>query len=100
MSEPRGLTPEGRDHLVDAVTLRTSLDAVRDEAYRPNPFMLDQVEVRCSIRVNGETITITRRIAAPAWQNPEVRDASVAHVRQECALEVVKRFPPKVEIRT
>lgn len=97
MSEPRGLTPEGRDHLVDALTQQAH-QRLRDETYRP--FMLDQVEVRCSIRVNGETITITRRIAAPAWQNPEVRDASVAHVRQECALEVVKRFPPKVEIRT
>lgn len=99
MSEPRGLTPEGRNYLVDAIT-QQSHQYLRDETYRPNPFMMSQVQVRCSIRVNGETITTTRAVAAAAWQSPEIREAAVAHVRQECALEVVKRFPPKVEIRT
>lgn len=91
MSDPRGLTPEGRNHLVDALT---------QQAHRPNPFLADQVVIRCRIQVNGETITTQQSVAAVAWQSPEVRESVTQHVRQQCALEVVKRFPPKVEIIT
>lgn len=99
MSEPRGLTPEGRDHLMDALTQQV-YRYVRDETYQPDSFMMNQVEVRCSIRVNGETVTVIQRVDAMAWSDPNLREAVTANVRQECALEVVKRFPPKVEIRT
>lgn len=99
MSDPRGLTPEGRDHLVDAIT-QQSHQYLRDEPRRPDPFMMDQVEVRCSIRINGETVIASQRVDAMAWSDPNLRDAVIRNVRQECALEVVKRFPPKVDIIT
>lgn len=97
MSEPRGLTPEGRSRLVDALTHQAH-GYLQGERSQANPFMIAQVEVRCSIRVNGETVNTAQRVDARAWSDPGLRETVIQSVRQQCALEVVKRFPPEVQI--
>lgn len=90
-AEPRGVLPW------DGGVVRNAFRGLLD---RDNPFRT--VEVSCSITVNGEKVTIRQRTDGFAWDNggPVFQEAVKNAVRQACALEVIKKFPPEVAVRT
>jgi hypothetical protein len=92
-SEPEGVLDLGSLARVEIVNAETPV---------PRYAFPGQVVVRCKIVVNGETIVTHRRVDAVAWGSggDDLRKAIMAAVRQQAALEAVKRFPPKIEIRT
>lgn len=83
-----------------------SVDAAELDRMAQSPYAFTSdfrlVEVSCKIKVNGETVTAAQRIDAGAWEagGDAFRKSVMAAVQQHCALEVVKKFPPTITVRT
>lgn len=70
-----------------------------DEPTVASPFLMDQVELSCSVKVGDEMVMVRRMYAAEVYDDPEARKAVEEHLRFELVRAILDQWKPKIHVR-